>query len=210
MRDDTPVIGTAVISYKRPELLRLTLTSYLTTVTGPYQLVVIDNGDSEEALEVAADLDVEVLALLENRYPGYATNVGWSLLADADADYLHRSDNDVEFLAGWCDEVLRRFDANPSLGQLGLRTVEEEGRHPNVGGNCVVRWGVFQKIRWQEVGWQPGVKGEDYYFTTAVQAAGWNWTRVTKPCIVHRGKQWPDQPRDDPYYVETWGAKGVW
>jgi glycosyltransferase involved in cell wall biosynthesis len=202
------MISTVVVSYKRPELLRVTLESYIATVFGPYQLVVVDNGSCEEALEVAGDFDVEVIELGENRFPGYSTNVGWDHLAGS--DLLHRSDNDVEYLEGWSDHVTRCFESDPNLGQLGLRTLEEEGNHPNVGGNCVVRSEVFQQVRWLEDGWQPGVKGEDYFFTTAVHGAGFNWGRVTSPCIVHRGAQWPDQPRDDPYYVETWGAKGVW
>ena len=199
------MISTVVVSYKRPELLLLTLESYLDTVSGPYRLIVVDNGGCPEALEVAAEFDVYTIELGENRFPGYATNVGWDYLG---GDLLHRSDNDVEYLPGWCDEVTHCFEADPSLGQLGLRTVEEEGAHPNVGGNCVVRSEVFERVRWQETGWQPRVRGEDYFFTRGVQDAGYTWTRVSTPCIVHRGAQWPDRPSDDPYYVEANKAKG--
>jgi len=201
-------ISTVVVSYKRPELLRITLESYLATVSVPHELVVVDNGSCPEALEVTSEFDIDVIELGENHFPGYATNVGWDYLGGSDAKLLHRSDNDIEYLDGWCEEVMRCFEADPNLGQLGLRTVEEEGRHPNVGGNCVVRADVFQSVRWVEDPWQPGVKGEDYYFTTAVQGMGFNWARVTTPCIVHRGAQWPDRPSDDSYYVETNRAKG--
>jgi hypothetical protein len=118
---------------------------------------------------------------------------------------LHRSDNDVEYLPGWCDEVHRRFEANPRLGQLELRTLGEEGINPNVGGNCVVRSSVFGQVRWEEQAWQPGRATEDYYYTQAVQAAGYDWERVLKPCIVHHGI---GTPQTDPYYAETWRAKG--
>jgi len=202
------MISTVVVSYKRPELLRETLLSYLATVSLPYELLVVDNGGCPEALEIAYELTYgQVIELGENRFPGYATNVGWDHLG---GELLHRSDNDIEYLEGWCEEVLRCFEADPNLGQLGLRTVEEEGRHPNVGGNCVVRADVFQSVRWVEEPWRPGVKGEDYYFTTAVQGMGFNWARVSTPCIVHRGAQWPDRPSNDSYYVETNRAKGFW
>ena len=201
------MISTVVISYKRPELLRVTLESYLATVSVPYALIVVDNGSCPEALEVARELGVEVIELGENHFPGYSTNVGWDHLSGS--DLLHRSDNDIEYLEGWCEEVIRSFEAGPNLGQLGLRTLEEEGRHPNVGGNCVVRADVFGVVRWREDHWQPGVKTEDYYFTTEVQANGFNWTRVSTPCIVHRGAQWPERPTDE-YYKESWGARGHW
>ncbi len=201
------MISTVVVSYKRPELLKLTLESYRATVTGNFEMVVVDNGSCEECLGIAHEFADEVIELSGNRFPGYSTNVGWDHLKGS--HLLHRSDNDVEYLPGWCDEVYRCFEADPNLGQLGLRTLEEEGQHPNVGGNCVVRADVFKVVRWVEDPWRPGVKGEDYFFTTAVQGMGWNWTRVERPCIVHRGAQWPDRPTDE-YYKESWGARGVW
>jgi GT2 family glycosyltransferase len=201
------MIGTVVVSYKRPDLLRRTLESYLATVTGPHRLLVVDNGSSDEALEVTADLKVKTVELGENRFPGYATNVGWDeLMSPAKRPtYLHRSDNDVEYLPGWCDVVREQFEADDNLGQLGLRTVEEEGAHPNVGGNCVIASQVFDRVRWAEEVWMRGHRGEDYWYTTLVATAGLHWKRVETPCIVHLGT---GNPETDPYYVETWTAKG--
>lgn len=199
------MIGTVVVSYKRPELLRQTLTSYLETVTGSYKLVVVDNGGSDEALDVALELEVPVIELKTNHYPGGATNRAWEILAELEPDYLHRSDNDVQFLPGWCDEITRRFEANPNLGQLGLRTLEEEGRHPNVGGNCVVPTRVFTEVRWREDAWAPGTATEDYFFSVDVATAGYEWARAERPCIIHHGT---GSPQTDPYFVETWAARG--
>ena len=201
------MISTVVVSYKRPELLRLTLESYLATVSVPHEVIVVDNGSCTEALDVAREYGVEAIELGENRFPGFSTNVGWDYLSSK--WLLHRSDNDIEYLEGWCEEVMRQFESDSNLGQLGLRTLSEEGNHPNVGGNCVIRSEVFKQVRWMEDPWRPGVKGEDYFFTTAVQAAGWNWKRVAQPCIVHRGAQWPERPTDE-YYAESWGARGHW
>jgi len=203
------MIATVVVSYKRPELLQRTLVSYLETVTLPFELLVVDNGGSEEALTVARDLGVTVLSFGANLFPGHSTNTGWDILIkdkrDDQISYLHRSDNDVEYLPGWCDEVTRRFDENANLGQLGLRTLEEEGGHPNVGGNCVVTPDVFAQVRWQDIPWRRGRATEDLYFTKAVRAAGFDWERVQTPCIVHLGT---GTPKTDSYYAETWRAKG--
>ena len=199
------LIGTVVVSYKRPELLLRTLESYLDTVTLPYELRMVDNGGCNQALEVAAMLGVETVKLGENRFPGYSTNVGWDLLAALDPTYLHRSDNDVEYLPGWCDEVVARFSENAHLGQLGLRTLDEEGPHPNVGGNCVIRSRAFEAVRWQEGPWQRGVATEDYWYSKAVREAGFDVDRVRTPCIVHHGYAHPDY---SDYSKETWAAKG--
>lgn len=201
-----PLIGTVVVSYKRPELLRQTLSSYLETVDVPFRLLAVDNGGSQEALDVLAEFEVETVEMGENRFPGYATNVGWDILAPSGCSYLHRSDNDVRYLPGWVEEVKARFGADPNLGQLGLRTLEEEGPQSNVGGNCVVRPDVFEKVRWQNEPWQRGgVDTEDYVFSRAVLAAGFQFGRALTPCIIHLGTGTPD---DDPYYAESWHAKG--
>ncbi len=199
------MIATVVVSYKRPELLDRTLTSYLATVSLPYRLLVVDNGGSEANLEIAAEYDAETVRLSTNRFPGYATNAGWDRLVSDEPLFLHRSDGDVEYLPGWCDEVSARFYVSPELGQLGLRTRQEEGNHPNVGGNCVVRREVFEKVRWQDSPWQRGTRTEDYHFSVAVAAAGFKWDRVQQPCIVHLGT---GTPKTDAYYAETWHNKG--
>lgn len=198
---------TVVISYNRLDLLKQTLHSYRETVTGPHRLIVVDNGSEPETCEWLAQAGVQSVLLGENHYPGFATNLGWDLLTKRlRAEHLlHRSDNDVEYLPGWCDEVRERFEANPALGQLGLRTIHEEGMHPNVGGNCVVRRSVFEQVRWEERAWEPARATEDFYYTQAVQAAGFAWERVLEPCIVHHGT---GTPETDPYYLGTWRAKG--
>ena len=196
-----------VVSYNRLDLLRLTLRSYRATVRGPHALLIVDNGSDAETVDYLKASMLPCVFLGENRFPGYATNYGWGLLLEGlRADHLlHRSDNDVEYLPGWCDEVRERFAANPQLGQLGLRTIHEEGIHPNVGGNCVVRSSVFQQVRWDEEAWRPGRATEDFYYSRAVEEAGYDWERVLEPCIVHHGI---GTPASDPYYAETWHAKG--
>lgn len=196
-----------VISYNRLELLRQTLESYQETVTGPHRLLIVDNGSEEETRRWLERSDLPYVVLGENRYPGYATNFGWTFLLRRVRveQLLHRSDNDVEYLPGWCDEVRRRFRENAQLGQLGLRTADEEGNHPNVGGNCVVRSSVFRKVRWDEEAWRPARATEDYHYSVAVKEAGYDWQRVNEPCIVHHGT---GTPETDDYYAGTWHAKG--
>ncbi len=205
------MISTVFVTYKRLEDTKRTVESYFATVTGEHEVWIVDNcsddGTQDWILQNPNGYSYGFSLLQQNWYPGHATNLGWDKLGGT--HLLHRSDNDIEYLPGWCEEVMRQFEADPNLGQLGLRTLEEEGDHPNVGGNCVVRAEVFERVRWSEEPWRPGEKGEDYFFTTAVAEAGWNWKRVETPCIIHRGAQWPERPTD-PYYKESWGARGHW
>lgn len=207
-------IHTALISFNRLELTQQAIGSYLDTVSVPHSLVVIDNASDDHVcewlLDDSYDHGYRVILLSENRFPGYATNRGWEEMP-TETTLLHRADNDFAFLPGWCDEVLERFH-DESLGQLGLRTDEEElGNGHNVGGNCVIRRRLFDEgLRYDERTWAqiskkvPGYT-EDSFMSPAVKKMGWQWGRVKRPCIISLSREDPD----DPYYQQTWALRGI-
>jgi GT2 family glycosyltransferase len=196
---------TVVVSFNRLELLKQTVKSYKATVTLPHSLVIVDNGSDAETVKWLRASKHEVRYLGENRYPGFAANFGWQDGLAASTRYLHRSDNDVEYLPGWCDEVVRMFDTHPTLGQVGLRTLEEEGAHAAVGGNCVIRREVWEAgVRYREEPWG-AIVHEDAHMSGTVAAAGFAWARVERPCIVHQGIA----DMGDPYYQESMRIRGI-
>jgi GT2 family glycosyltransferase len=204
-------IFTVLVSYNRPDLLWRTVKSYTQTKDAGCRLQIVDNASDEPTHDVLADIVhmgmAEVLNLEVNEYPGAATNQGWAK-APEEAQFLHRSDNDIEYLPGWPEVVRRMFWAHPDWGQLSLRTDEEELHQDAVGGNNVIRravWGAG--VRYTEEPWQ-SVPWEDGDFNMRVRAEGWQWGRVNEPCIVHIGdKTLVDL--SDPYYDETYAARGI-
>jgi hypothetical protein len=150
-----------------------------------------------------------VLLLKENRYPGYACNRGWEIMPP-DITHLHRADNDFIFLPGWCEEVERVFSEYPNLGQLGMRTDEEELHNThNTGGNCIIPRRLWDEgMRWDERPW-PEIKTvgytEDSYFSPEVVRRGYEWKRVERPCIQSISFESPE----DPYYRKTWADRGI-
>ena len=204
-------IHTCLISYNRLELTKQAIQSYLETVSVPHTLVVVDNGSSWETREwLLNEYDFGLCLLPKNRYPGFACNRGWER-APADADFLHRADNDFKFLPGWCEEVAMRF-RRPNVGQVGLRTDEGEdatgnGRW-NVGGNCVIRRSLWEKgLRYDERPWYrlPPGYSEDSFLSPAVEEMGYRWIRVKHPCIVDLSSG----DLADPYYQKTYGDRHI-
>lgn len=200
-------LHTVFVTHNRLELTRRTLASYLDTVTESFHFTVVDNGSTdgtEEWLrENVGTYPSAYILLGQNFYPGKATNLGWEISQD-DVTHLHRSDNDVEYLPGWCDEVLERF-RDPNLGQLGLRTVEEEGAHANVGGNCIIPRHLFVAgLRYCESPWTR-VAFEDGQLSHDVYRRNLEVERVQRPCIVHIGIA----SRDDPYYQKTFADRNI-
>jgi len=179
----------------------------------PFDLLVVDNNSAEETREWLRDSGLRTLLLDANYYPGYATNRGW-LQHDESHDLLHRSDNDLNYLPGWSDALVERFEhgrarGGPGLrvGQVGLMTDAQEGRNmPAVGGNMAIRREVYEAgVRYTDEPWS-AVPWEDGMMTGAVVASGWGWTRVATQCLVHLGDP-PDF--SDPYYRETYGIRGL-
>jgi glycosyltransferase involved in cell wall biosynthesis len=211
-------LHTVFITHNRLELTKRTIESYLATVDVElHTYVVVDNASTDGTqrwLRAAFDSPVdhahEPFLLEENRYPGYATNLGWRVHPH-DCTHLHRSDNDWEFLPGWCEEVERKFSENERLGQLGLRTDEQEMHNAhNVGGNCIIRRELWDAgLRYKETPWPqlktPGYT-EDSYMSPAVLRMGWEWDRVDRKCI--EGISFEDP--EDPYYQKTWRDRGIY
>jgi len=205
---------TVMVTYNRLELTKQAVESYLDTVVGPYSLLIVDNNSTDgtrEWLHDESPEEAKTLLLPRNMYPGYACNLGWDL-SPADTNLLHRADNDFVFLSGWDTHVRLRFSTDLRLGQLGLRTDEEElfNRH-NVGGNCVIRKQLFDEgLRYDERPWPkiaakvPGYT-EDSFLSPEVRKMGWEWGRVTVPCIQPISSEDPE----DPYYVQTWTDRGM-
>lgn len=201
-------IHTVFIAHNRLELTKQAIDSYLRTVTVPHTLVVVDNASTDGTQDWLVDSQLPAILLEENRYPGYATNRGWEQ-APSDATFLHRADNDFEFLHGWSHHAWQHFH-DATLGQLGLRTDKEENWNAhNTGGNCIIRRELWdQGLRWDERPW-PEIKtpgySEDSYFSPEVVRMGYRWGRVTKRCILSLASgDWKD-----PYYQKSYGDRGI-
>ena len=202
-------LHTVFITYNRLELTKRAIESYLETARMPFTFCMVDNASTDGTREWLLEHPFEFHLLNENRYPGVACNIGWEA-GPVSATHLHRADNDWEFLPDWCEEVEARFAENPRLGQLGMRTDEQEGHNEhNVGGNCVIRRELWdQGLRYDERPW-PEIKRvgwtEDSYFSPAVTKMGWEWGRVRKQCIESLADE---DPYDD-YYRKSWKDRKI-
>lgn len=198
------ILHTVVVSYQRLGNLQETLASYFATVTAPHELLVVDNGSDHNVRDWLNKQGLPVLFLEENKYPGYATNRGFEL-ASEDATHFHRSDSDVEYLPGWCEEVERLFASDKQIGQVGLYTNAWEKAPSNVAGTSVIDRSLWQQgLRYREEPWT-GPVTEDYWFSTDVTNLGYRWVRVEQPCLIHKATG----DLSDPYYQHSYGVRGM-
>lgn len=207
-------IHSVIVSYKRLELTKRTLQAYLDTVSVPHSLIIVDNGSPPDVTDWLSSLDVPILFLGVNRFPGFATNRGWESMPP-ETFLLHRLDNDTLLLPGWCEDVVECFE-DSKVGQYGLLAagdaewLEEKGLYPSgskgwpCGGNSIVRRNLYDEgLRYSERPWTDGGTLEDNQLTLDVWAMGYNRIFATRPVMEYMSI------RDEDYDEEIRLSRGT-
>lgn len=199
-------LHTVIVSYKRPKLTEQTLRSWQATVTVPHTIVIVDNGSPPDVVAHLETLGVPLVLLDANRFPGYATNRGWELMP-SQTTLLQRSDNDTDYLPGWCDEMVEAFN-DPHVGQYGPIAAGDEWcaawEHWPVGGNSIISRRIYdQGLRYSERPWTDGTMIEEHQLTLDVWAMGYQRRFGTKPGIVYA------DDGDAAYHAESYGYRGL-
>ena len=132
MTDPHPVlISTIVLNWNRAILLRQTLRSYADTVSGPAEIVVVDNGSMDESLRIIEEARSYLPRLktvfLDQNIGGEAVNQCFDKVS---GELIHISENDLVYLPGWADHVREAFCFFPNLGQLSLFGATRLDNHP--------------------------------------------------------------------------------
>jgi glycosyltransferase involved in cell wall biosynthesis len=169
------MIATCIVTCDRLAYTRRCIESWLDTRRPGDRLVIVDNASTDGTADYLATLPVPTIYNETNRYPGAACNQGWDwLVANVNAIYLHRSDNDIEYLPGWADEAEAAFVRHPDLVLLGLLNLHEDlGYEPSkvdiiesvewLGGNVVMPTAAFlDGLRWDERPWAPGATEDSH------------------------------------------------
>lgn len=198
-------LHTVIVSWRRLGLTLETVDSWLATVTVPATIVVVDNASPEDPTPHLAERGVPCVRLDRNYYPGFAANHGW-MYAPSGTTWLQRSDNDVRYLPGWCEQMLAAFD-DPKVGQWGPIAAGDEQwaqlKDWPIGGNTVIRHSMWvDGLRYDERPWGPGW-AECGDFHARVQASGWERRFSERPCV-----EWLDDG-DREYREETHRARGL-
>lgn len=208
-------IHTVITSYKRKELTAQTLDGYLNTVTMPHSIVIVDNGSPPDTVEWLNSLTIPVIFLSANYYPGYAINRGWEKMP-RETTLLHRIDNDLLLLPGWCDDVIESFK-NPLVGQYGglaeggMEWLTTNKLYPSgkagwpVGAHSIISRTLYDKgLRYSERPWTAGGTLEDNQLTLDVWSMGYERVFSTIPVFHYLGGNYPD------YDMEIKKSRGLW
>ena len=226
--EDSPsaILGSVVLSYRRPELLYRTLDSYVMATKVPHELVIVDGGSNPETqsiIELFCTNYPNVRAvLLEENVGGVGFDIGADL---CDTPYIHFFGDDIEYLEGWDREAIAVMETFPEIGQFGLHfraqpqdipMIRRHGRAAHVypigttEGTSVVRESVRDLgIRWGNVPDQgTGLKlPADGNYSASIQRAGFLVASPEQPLIQHIGAGQDEMTLRPDYYARNLAVK---
>jgi glycosyltransferase involved in cell wall biosynthesis len=229
---------TCICTFNRLDYTQRCIESWLDTRNPKWDhLVVVDNASTDGTQAYLDSLPfTDVFAVLKNDrnlFPGAATNLGWFhgcatvLQQDlGEPRLLHRSDNDVEYLAGWSDRVRDAFSQIENLGQLGILNAHEDEQAGTMnrsnwpkdptgtiylvptGGNCVIPKSLWDEgLRWEAGAWRPGGRDEDTLMSQAIMSRGLLVGRLVDTCANNMSfGRYADHPE---YYNQSAALRGL-
>lgn len=122
---DRPLTSIVIPVRNQSQLTKLCVESIRANTPGPLELILVDNGSSDDTPEWArAQADVTYIRNDVNRGFAAACNQG---IAAAGGAYVVLLNNDTAVPAGWLDGLLAPMAADPGIGLTGPRTNEITG-----------------------------------------------------------------------------------
>ncbi len=225
-------ISTILLNWNRAELLSKTISSYLKTINADYELIVVDNNSEDKSVEVIKAICENHLnhhaILLNKNVGGEALNIG---AESARGKYIHFSENDIEYLPGWWEELQNKFEKFPELGLLSpfspfpekeigeifcvkeTRPLVKDGAKiyisdDNVGTTSIIRREIWEKgIQWKSYGdgdtWFP----DDGSFSDDVRQKGYLVAYNDRYVVINWGHNITEFKKDPDYYVNNYKSK---
>jgi hypothetical protein len=186
--DLQPRLSFLTPAYRTEAYLADTIASVLAQTSTAWELIVVDNGNSEAVESIVHSFDDKRIRLVRQENRGYTGGV-MAAAAVAHGDYFCVLDSDDQLMPQFAKTVLGYLDAHPEVDAVGcdahlffdgdqryfgrgyLRSIGSRTPSPNgdvltvdqvLGGRVPYYTGAIHKVAWRAVGgYQPGVEGVD-------------------------------------------------
>lgn len=226
-----PVFLTLLLSWGRPHLLEKTIHSYFRTIRVSHRLIAIDNGSDETTRKLLQRLSRDYgfqTVFLKKNSGGQSFN---AFLGRDSQDFVHFSENDVEYLPGWDEALLEKMATFRRIGQLSpyapyvdlengeiaiekpARKVTRRGKtiylaKHNVGTTSIVRNDLFRNgLRWQNVGGGRFRYPADGLFSQSIKRLGWQVAWNDRHTVKNLGHLVSEMQSHPDYYIESYANK---
>ena len=110
-----PLVSIVILNYNGAKYLAQFLPSVLATQYPNFEVVVADNGSSDNSIELVKESFPTVKIITNNTNEGFAGGYNWALKKVA-AKYYVLLNSDVSVDAHWLDSMLDLLESNDSIG----------------------------------------------------------------------------------------------
>ncbi len=156
---ELPSVAVLILNWNGRSLLATCLPPLLSQAYPHYEVVLIDNGSTDDSLAYMAEHfpQVSIIPLPENI--GYARGYN-AAFKQCVADFIVLLNNDVIVHEGWLAELIRPFAQDPTIGIVGSKLLFPDGTIQHLGGHLdyPLALGLHTDYR------QPDVNGPEEIF----------------------------------------------
>jgi GT2 family glycosyltransferase len=118
------------------ELIRNCVESLIKSTKYPYRLIVIDNGNSEEASRYLKDTStsgrIDMILIKPDENLGWIRSINRGLEFSKDSEYVSFQNDDTVFTEGWLEELVRIFEKDPKIGIANPEWEKPDGTDINI------------------------------------------------------------------------------
>lgn len=129
-----PLVYVVVLNYNGNRHLEYCLPSLLATSYENYQVLLVDNGSTDDSVEYSRETFSEVRVVENDENLGFAAgnNVGIRYALDRGADYIVLQNNDTKVDPRWLTYAVDVAENDPRVGFVGFQMLQEyvQGEDP--------------------------------------------------------------------------------
>lgn len=133
-----------ILNYNGADLLKHYLPSVVTSVKGDAEVIVADNGSTDDSLRVMKESFSDVRTLAFDSNYGFAEGYN-KAIREVEAEYVVLLNSDVETPEGWLEPLVEHMDTHPECAALQPKIIADKKRthfeYAGAAGGFIDRYG---------------------------------------------------------------------
>lgn len=123
-----PTVSIVILNYNGVQYLKAFLPSVLATKYDSFEIIVADNGSTDNSLEFLAQAFPTVKVISNKKNEGFAGGYNWAL-QQVISDYYILLNSDVQVSTNWIEPMVELLQTNPNIGACQPKILAE--KNPN-------------------------------------------------------------------------------